>query len=170
MILIAMGANLPSNYGEPEETLEAAMKQLEQQGVKILERSRIWLTPPWPYNPDDPWFRNNVISVETELPPRDLLGLLLSIEEEFGRVRTVKNAPRLLDMDIIAYHDEIINEDHLQVPHAQMHKRSFVLMPLSDISKKWIHPASGQTVAEMIQNLPLEGEGLEAKPMEQVAA
>lgn len=169
MILIAMGANLPSEYGQPEETLVVAMQALEQRGVKITKRSRIWLTPPWPYNPDDPWFRNNVIVVETKLSPRDLLGLLLSIEEEFGRVRTTKNAPRVLDLDIIAYNDEIMNEDDLQVPHALMHKRSFVLMPLSDISKSWTHSISGQSVAEMIQNLPPEEEGLEAKPMEEVA-
>lgn len=169
MILIALGANLSSRYGAPAETLEAAKDALVERGVTILQGSRIWLTAPMPFDADQPWYHNAVIDVETGLSPQDLLKTMLKIEEDFGRVRgeknVAKNQPRILDLDLIAYHDEIIEEgDALIVPHPRCHKRLFVLKPLEDISKVWTHPVLGQNITEMIQNLP---EGQEAKPLEE---
>ena len=167
MILIGLGANLPSRYGAPAQTLEAAKEALTERDIAILQSSRIWLSAPVPFDPDQDWYHNAVIDVKTSLSPQDLLQAMLGIEEDFGRVRTEKNAPknqpRLLDLDLIAYHNEIIREgDTLIVPHPRMHKRLFVLKPLEDISKIWTHPVTGQNIFEMIQNLP---EGQEAKPL-----
>lgn len=168
MILIGLGANLPSRFGPPLATLEAAKEALAERGVVILQSSRVWLTAPVPFDPDQDWFHNAVIDVETDLNPQDLLTLLLELEEDFGRVRSVKNAPRLLDLDIIAYHDEVIEEDDtLLVPHSKMQERLFVLKPLSDISKNWTHPVSGQTVEEMVRLLPDDNQ--QAKPLEEVS-
>lgn len=164
MILIALGANLPSQFGSPAETIEAAYQALEKKGVDIKKKSRIWLTAPVPYDPDQDWYHNSVIEVETDLPAHDLLDLMLKIEEEFGRVRTIKNAPRLLDLDLIAYHDEIIKDDErLIVPHPRIHERLFVLKPLEDVAKNWTHPVSGQNISDMLQNIP---DDQEAKPLE----
>jgi len=108
MILIACGANLPSQYGTPAETIQAAYVALEDQNIRILQKSRIWLTAPVPFDPNQDWYHNSVISVETDLPAHELLQQMLNIENEFGRVRSVKNAPRLLDLDLIAYNNDII--------------------------------------------------------------
>lgn len=165
MILIALGANLPSRYGTPAQTLQAAQDSLAEAGLVILQRSRIWLTAPVPFDPEQDWYHNAVIDVETALSPHDLLALMLDIEEDFGRVRTIKNAPRLLDLDLIAYHDEIIKDgDRLIVPHPRMDKRLFVLKPLEDVSSNWTHPVSGHNLAKMLHDLPA---GQEAKPLEE---
>ena len=164
MILIALGANLPSDYGSPADTLQAAMHVLDMKGVEVLKSSRIWLSAPVPFDPEQDWYHNSVIAVETDLPASDLLDLMIGVEEEFGRVRTVKNAPRLLDLDLIAYNDKVIKEgDRLIVPHPRGHERLFVLSPLQEISPDWVHPVTGQNIEEMIQALP---EGQEAKPLE----
>ncbi len=165
MIFIALGANLPSRYGSPVQTLEAAKEALLARDILILQSSRIWLTAPVPFNSGQDWYHNAVLAVETALSPHELLQEMLAIEKDFGRVRTIKDAPRLLDLDLIAYHDEIIKDsDTLIVPHPRMHERLFVLRPLEDIFSGWTHPFTGQNVAEMIQNL---SEGQQARPLEE---
>ncbi|MEM9470090.1 MAG: 2-amino-4-hydroxy-6-hydroxymethyldihydropteridine diphosphokinase [Pseudomonadota bacterium] len=157
MIIVALGANLPSDYGEPTQTLQAAVKAIEAAGISVLSRSSIWLTAPVPYDPEVPDYHNAVIQVDTDQKPHDLLQTLLDIEQDFGRVRTVKNAPRLLDLDLIAYNDDIIRDgETLIVPHQRMHERTFVLKPLEEISKKWTHPVAGQNLAELVQTLPVD--------------
>lgn len=166
MIIIALGANLPSRYGSPADTLNKALDVIAGNGVGVVRSSRIWLTAPVPFDPDQDWYHNAVAQVETDLSAHELLDLMLNIEEEFGRVRSVKNAPRLLDLDLIAYHDEVIKDnERLIVPHPRMHERLFVLKPLEDISKSWVHPVSGHDLSFMIQNLP---DDQEAKPLEEV--
>lgn len=155
MILIALGANLPSKHGTPFETLVAAKAELEARGVKVLQSSRTWLTEPVPSDPDQDWFHNEVIEVDTKLNPKELLNLLHDVEKRFGRIRHKKNEARLLDLDLIAYNDEVIEADEtIIVPHPRMHERLFVLKPLEEIAKNWNHPAKKQSVAEMLQDLP----------------
>lgn len=157
MILIALGANLPSRFGTPIETLTAARDALEAAGVSAVKSSAIWLTAPVPFDPDQDMFHNAVIEVETDLDAHELLETMLQVEEDFGRVRTVKNAARILDLDLIAYNDEIIRDgERLIVPHPRMHERLFVLKPLEDISEKWNHPVTGLDVAKMCRDLPGE--------------
>ena len=154
MILIALGANLPSRYGVPSHTLSAAKEVLISRGVKVLKQSRIWLTAPVPFDTEQDWYHNSVIAVETDLNADDLLTLLQEIETDFGRVRTVKNASRLLDLDLIAYNQEVIrNGERLIVPHPRMHERLFVLGPLGDFNKNWVHPVLGSNLLEMVRKL-----------------
>ncbi len=151
MILIGLGANLPSDYGTPAETLEAAKVSLEKSGLKILKSSRTYLSAPVPVS-DAPWYANSVVSIETDLNANDLLYTLNKIETDFGRVRTYRNAPRVLDMDIIAYNDGVIGEDgeHLCVPHPRMHERAFVLKPMMEIAPDWVHPCLRESVSSLI--------------------
>jgi 2-amino-4-hydroxy-6-hydroxymethyldihydropteridine diphosphokinase len=153
LILIGLGANLPSSYGEPPETLRAALDRLDAAGVKTVRRSRFWHSAPVPVS-DDPWYVNAVAAVETDLPSDALLALLHEVEAEFGRVRSVVNAPRLIDLDLLAYGREIRGEGRPILPHPRLHQRAFVLRPLSDIAPDWVHPVSGRTLTEMIEELP----------------
>jgi 2-amino-4-hydroxy-6-hydroxymethyldihydropteridine diphosphokinase len=153
MIFIALGANLPSTYGDPFATLFAAKQAIESRDIKIIHHSRIWLTAPVPIS-DQPWFHNAVISVETNLSAYDLLMALHDIEHQFGRVRIELNEARFLDLDLIAYHDEIIQDNNFVVPHPRAHERAFVLLPLNDIAPEWVHPSSQQQIDELIKLLP----------------
>ncbi|NQZ13320.1 MAG: 2-amino-4-hydroxy-6-hydroxymethyldihydropteridine diphosphokinase [Alphaproteobacteria bacterium] len=159
MIIIALGANLPSRFGEPADTLRIAVRAIESVGISVVARSSIWLTAPVPFDPDVPYYHNAVIAVETNLLASDLLQVMLNIEEDFGRVRSYKNAPRLLDLDLIAYNNDVIKEaERLIVPHPRMHERSFVLSPLEEISQNWTHPISGQNIKKMVHDLPADQE------------
>ena len=105
--------------------------------------------------------------MEIDLPADELLTLMLGIEADFGRVRTSRNAPRILDLDLIAYHDRVIKQDDfLIVPHPRMHERGFVLNPLREIAKNWVHPVSGLSIEALVATLPA---GQEAKIIEQEA-
>lgn len=152
MIFIALGANLPSRYGTPLETLQAARATFSKKGIQIIKASRTWKTAPVPIS-DDPWYHNEVVQVETTHSPEALLKALLSIEKEFGRVRSYRNAPRLLDLDIIAYHNQVIDKDDLIIPHPRMHERAFVLYPMADIDGHWVHPKTGVNIQAYMKAL-----------------
>lgn len=149
LILIGLGANLPSSFGEPPSTLRAALGRLERAGVEIRRVSRFWRSAPVPIS-DQPWFVNAVASIATDLPPDRLLALLHEIEAEFGRVRGVVNAPRLLDLDLLAYGREVRVSGPVILPHPRLHLRAFVLLPLADIARDWRHPVSAQPLTELI--------------------
>ena len=155
MILIGLGANLPSRYGTPPETLAAAIRALEVLGISVIASSRIWLTTPVPIS-DQPWYHNAVISIETALSPTALLKALQSVEENFGRVRDIRNEPRVIDLDLLTYHDKILNQDDLIVPHPRLHERGFVLLPIQDIAPDWQHPVTRASLSDLIKTLPPE--------------
>jgi 2-amino-4-hydroxy-6-hydroxymethyldihydropteridine diphosphokinase len=155
MILIALGANLPSPAGGPQQTLEAALERLEASGVHIAARSRWYRTAPVPVS-DQPWFVNGVARVETALEPAALLMLLRQVEEAFGRQRTMPNAARTLDLDIIDYDNRVENTAELTLPHPRMQDRAFVLLPLAELAPGWRHPTLGKTVENLISDLPSE--------------
>jgi 2-amino-4-hydroxy-6-hydroxymethyldihydropteridine diphosphokinase len=154
MKIVALGANLESRYGTPPQTLYAALKSMAERGVWPVQISRVWKTAPVPFDETQPWYYNAVAAVETSKSAHNLLMTLLGIEEEFGRVRTVKNAPRLLDLDLIAYDDLVLNAADLVVPHPRMHQRAFVLLPMSDIVDDWLHPQTKTPLNDLIGALP----------------
>lgn len=155
MKLVALGANLPSRFGTPAQTLYAALKAMAAKDIWPVQISRVWKTQPVPFVEGQPWYHNAVAGVETTKSPQDLLKTLLAIEEEFGRVRTVKNAPRLLDLDLIAYDEEVILDGpDIIVPHPRMGERAFVLLPMSDILDDWTHPQTGRTLETLIATIP----------------
>ena len=151
MILIALGANLASAAGRPEETLRAALASLGARGVTVERQSGFYQSEAWP-NPADPPFVNAVASVRTTLKPMDLLRVLHEVEAEFGRKRGARNAPRTLDLDLIDY-DHRIEHGDPELPHPRMEDRAFVLVPLREIAPEWRHPETGQTVDELIAGL-----------------
>ena len=156
MILIALGANLPSRYGAPLETLTAAMDRIDaHENIAVIARSNVYKSAPVPIS-DQPWYHNAVIAVETDLKPFTLLTNLQEIETDFGRERADgdRNAARVLDLDMIAYDDVVIDEAGLEIPHPRMDDRAFVLLPLSDVSPKWKHPVSRACIGEMVAALP----------------
>lgn len=154
MIYIALGANLSGRFEGPEFALREAARVLSGRSIDIAGRSGLWLSAPVPAS-DQPWYRNAVIAARTEAEPMELLHILQDVEADFGRVRTVRNAPRVLDLDLIAYHDRIIREgEDLIVPHPRMHERGFVLRPLAQLDPGWVHPVSGRRIDDLIATLP----------------
>jgi 2-amino-4-hydroxy-6-hydroxymethyldihydropteridine diphosphokinase len=153
MILVGLGANLPSaRFGPPRETLDAALAAMAAAGVATVARSRWYATAPVPAS-DQPDFVNGVVAVQTGLPPGELLALLHRIEEAFGRVRTVRNAARVVDIDLLAYDDLVIEAGAPLLPHPRMHERAFVLYPLRDVAPGWVHPRLRLPVDALIRNL-----------------
>ena len=152
MILIALGANLPSAKGTPKDTLRAALASLGARGITVERQSGFYLSEAWP-DPSDPPFVNTVASVRTSLSPAELLRVLHEVEAEFGRKPGPRNAPRPLDLDIIDYDGRIEHGDP-ELPHPRMGTRAFVLVPLREIAPEWRHPVSGQTVLELIGAIP----------------
>jgi|ERR1041385_8252469 2-amino-4-hydroxy-6-hydroxymethyldihydropteridine diphosphokinase len=165
MILIALGSNLPSAAGTPAETLRAALAALGAKGIEPVKVSQFYESEAWPV-PDDPRFVNAVAQMGTHLSPGALLERLHAVERSFGRVRTARNAPRTLDLDILDYHGRI-EAGPPELPHPRMQSRGFVLVPLADIAPEWRHPTSGLSVAELIAKLPDRGREvipLQSKP------
>jgi len=152
MILIALGANLPSFAGPPAQTLAAALASLQNRNVKIRAVSSFYETPAWP-DPSDPPFVNAVADVDTGLQPLALMGVLHEVETEFGRKRSTPNAPRSLDIDLIDYQGRM-EPGPPQLPHPRAVRRAFVLVPLRDLAPLWRDPASGQSVEELLAALP----------------
>ncbi|MCB1532498.1 MAG: 2-amino-4-hydroxy-6-hydroxymethyldihydropteridine diphosphokinase [Alphaproteobacteria bacterium] len=153
MILIALGANLPSQFGPPEETIQAAYTALARRGIAVRARSSVWLSAPVPVS-NQPWYRNAVAQVETALDIPALLDVLKEIEAEFGRESRERNAARPLDLDIIAYNDDVLESADISVPHPRAHERAFVLLPLQEVCAGWIHPVLAHSVEDLIAALP----------------
>jgi 2-amino-4-hydroxy-6-hydroxymethyldihydropteridine diphosphokinase len=124
---------LGSNIEDPEGQVARAFDEIAQlPGTRVLARSRLHRTKPVGYA-DQPDFVNAVALVETTLAPRALLDALLAIEARHGRVRTIPNGPRTLDLDIILYGDRVIDEPGLTVPHPRAREREFVMAPLREV-------------------------------------
>ena len=151
MILIALGANLPSAAGRPEDTLRAALVSLGARGITVERQSGFYASEAWP-NPADPPFVNAAVAVRTSLGPADLLRVLHEVEADFGRKSGPRNAPRPLDLDLIDY-DGRIEHGVPELPHPRMETRAFVLVPLWEIAPDWRHPVSGQTIAELMAGI-----------------
>ena len=140
---IALGANL----GDPAATVEAAFAALAHlPSSQLLARSRLYRTAPVGIT-EQPEFVNAAAALETSLAPEALLDALLNIEQDFGRVRALRNGPRTLDLDILLYDDLIIDTPRLTLPHPRLHLRAFVLYPLADLAADLQIPGRGQLAA-----------------------
>lgn len=153
MIYVALG----SNVGDRQAIMDAAIRELAAEGVKTVMRSTAIETPALlpPGAPPD-WnkpYLNMVIDVETTRRPHDLLGVLKAIEQKLGRTHRGHWGPREIDLDLIAYHREVIESEELTLPHAQMPFRRFVLMPLMEIAPQWRHPVLDKTAEAMLAGL-----------------
>ena len=148
-IYIAIGSNL----GNKRDNIERAKFKILQKGIKILASSSLYESLSWP-NPNNPKFYNIVLNIETNYHPIDLLKILKNLEDEFGRRKLAKNAPRYCDIDIIDYKNLNI-EDKVILPHPRMHTRNFVLFPLFELDKDWKHPMSKHHIKNLLLSLPI---------------
>ena len=156
MILVGLGANLPHpQWGAPAQTLAEALARLQTGGIRVSAVSRWYDSPPDPPS-DQPAYVNAVVRVATELEPPKILAALMDVEASLGRARGSRNAPRTVDLDLLAHGDRIVSDPaaRLELPHPRLHLRPFVLLPLAEVAPGWGHPALDRTVEEMIAALP----------------
>jgi 2-amino-4-hydroxy-6-hydroxymethyldihydropteridine diphosphokinase len=149
---IGMGANLTSSAGTPESTLAAAATRLQSLG-RVTRRSSLYSTEPVGFD-DQPSFVNAVVALETDLEPQELLNGLLTIEQDFGRDRSagIANGPRTLDLDILLFGDQVINQRGLLIPHPRLAERGFVLVPLNEIAPDIRQAGSGLSVSQLLDS------------------
>ena len=160
MIFVVLGSNLPSGtYGSSKETLESALHSFIDWGIEVNRVSSWYKSAPLPLS-DQPWYINAVAQVNSLLSPHDLIATLLQIEETYGRSRTKKNEARVIDLDLLTYNTVIVNgiiKNGIKafIPHPRMIERSFVLKPIYELCPNWIHPQSGDTIDNLVRNLPI---------------
>jgi 2-amino-4-hydroxy-6-hydroxymethyldihydropteridine diphosphokinase len=151
MIYLALGTNI----GDRAANLQAAREALASQ-VKILAASRIYETPPWGVV-DQPAFLNQALRARTGLAPLELLAYLKQLEVDLGRLPSVRYGPRQIDLDILFYDDQTLDLPGLTIPHPRLAERAFVLVPLADLAPDLVHPVTGKTVQEMLEQVDRQG-------------
>ncbi len=143
---------LGSNLGDREAHLRAGLEGMARRGLVAGALSSVWETEPVD-SPEPLWFLNLVARAETSLEPLAVLDLLLDVEREVGRVRSVRNAPRVLDLDLLLLGGERRDTARLTLPHPRMWRRRFVLAPLVEIAPEVRDPGTGRTAAEELARL-----------------
>lgn len=151
--------SLGSNMGDKRENLLEAIKRVgELENTEVVKSSTILETEPFGYIEQDN-FLNACLEVKTLLTPQEFLSSILKIELDMGRVREIKWGPRVIDIDILFYDNEIIQEDNLAVPHPWICEREFVLEPLSEIAPNYVHPLERKTIMMLARKLKESGKG-----------
>jgi len=148
---------LGSNVGARPANLERAIMELGEHAGQINMQSPVYETAPWGNTHQAP-FLNQVVVLSTTMHAAGLMDRILSIEERMGRRRKEKWEPRVIDIDILFFNDEIRDEKNLTIPHPEMHKRKFTLVPLAQLLPGFVHPVLKKTVSELLGELddPLE--------------
>ena len=146
---VGLGANL----GDPRRQLQEALAQLAAaEEVEVLKVSTFYLTPPL-VPPGQPWYVNAVAQVRTRLEPEELLRVLHRVEQDLGRVRGERWGPRVIDLDLLLYDGLITSGPELVLPHGEMHRRAFVLVPLAEIAPEAWHPVLEKTAGALLAEL-----------------
>ena len=149
------------NIGDRKKNLKAALGLIESEIGKIIKSSKIYETDAWGIT-DQKSFYNQVHIVESDFSAQEVMKKILKIEEEMGRVRTIKNAARIIDIDILFFNEDIVNQQNLTIPHPQIINRRFVLSPLNELASNMIHPVYKKNIHELLAMCKDE---LKAKPL-----
>ena len=150
MSIVYLG--LGSNIGDREAMLRSALEDLDRPDLRLLRASGVYETEPLGVR-DQRWFLNLVAEFDCELLPRQLLLRTQRTERHYGRLRTLPNGPRTLDIDILLYGDSVVKTEALEIPHPRFRERRFVLAPLAELNPELMDPVSGKTVAAMLAGL-----------------
>ena len=150
---------LGSNLGDSARNIRAALNLIDEFSVDLTP-SPLYRTAPQGFR-NQPAFFNAVCRIRTRLDPFRLMERLLSVENAIGRRRTFRNAPRLLDLDILLYNRLVLHTPPLVLPHPRIEERIFVLRPLADIAPHIKHPVTGLSATEMLRNLPAQSDAIE---------
>ena len=147
-----------SNLCNPDKNCVEAIEKLSTNNdIKIVSKSLLYQTTPVGHIKQD-WFVNSVIKIDTQLSPKELLSALLNIESEMGRVRREKWGPRVIDLDLLFYDNLILNQEGITLPHPEIQKRKFVLVPLNEIAENLTHPILKKTIKTLLQELSDDAE------------
>tara|TARA_B100001559_G_C16242046_1_gene502876 strand:+ start:152 stop:664 length:513 start_codon:yes stop_codon:yes gene_type:complete len=156
MILLALGSNLPSKFGDRFDNINLALSFLKSYRINVIKKSSFYETPSYP-DLKNPKFINIVIQISTTLPPEDLASVLIFIEEKLERKRKNKNDPRTCDIDIIDYEGKVMKFSYknlvFKVPHENLSFRNFVLYPIQEILPDWRHPYTKISINDLINQL-----------------
>ena len=159
MLLLGIGSNLKSSYGDRFENINLSISFLQKNKINVLKRSSFYETPSFP-NIKNPKFINVVIEVSTLLSLEEFLSVLISTEEKLERKRGLKNDPRTCDIDLLDYNGQINNLYYknliFKVPHEELTLRNFVLYPLKEVAPNWHHPKTKEKVNTLINKLSEE--------------
>jgi 2-amino-4-hydroxy-6-hydroxymethyldihydropteridine diphosphokinase len=158
--VVALGSNLPGEFDSSRDLLDAAVAALPGAGFNVARTSRWWRSRAWP-DPTHPDYLNGVVLVETGLDLMSAMEVLKVLETRFGRVRSLANAPRTLDLDLIALGRNVIERPNLVLPHPRAHLRRFVMGPLAEIAPEWRHPVLESTARELAYDAQI---GADAAP------
>lgn len=149
-VFLGLGGNL----GDKQKNIEEAISLIEKSIGQVVQRSRIYQTPPFGFESDNDFY-NCCIEIHTKLSPAEVLTTTQEIEIQIGRTTKSKGnqyLSRLIDIDILLFNDDVINETHLVIPHPKMSERKFVLVPLIEIAKSKIHPITHMTIFQTLEN------------------
>jgi 2-amino-4-hydroxy-6-hydroxymethyldihydropteridine diphosphokinase len=141
--------SLGSNMGDRAANLDRAVSALPEAGVRVLRRSAVYETEPVDFL-DQPWFLNCVVEAETSLAPRPLLAILQGMEAMLGSRKLIPKGPRIVDLDILFYGNDVIHEAGIEIPHPRLSARRFVLVPLAELAPEFLHPVLRRTVSELL--------------------
>jgi len=147
---------LGSNLGDKKNNLNKSIDLIQKEGIFVKKKSKFYSTKSWP-NENYPDFINSLILIETKLNIKELFLKIKKIEKKIGRTKSKRNHPRVCDIDIIDYNGEIIHiklgNHKVNIPHKRMHNRNFVLFPLYELDKDWVHPEFNKNIVILMSNL-----------------